>query len=86
MAPVAAPAAQPGTATPERKQPVLASLALADGQRVLAELGTARAGLSSAEARARLARQGPNLLPRARGLGLVRQLLDQLFYFFAVML
>jgi P-type Ca2+ transporter type 2C len=86
MAPVAVPATATPEAMPERQPRGLAWPALADSERVLAALGTAREGLSAAEARARLARQGPNLLPRARGPGLVRQLLEQLFYFFAVML
>ncbi len=57
-----------------------------DAEGVLADLGTTREGLSAEEAGARLLRTGPNLLPKARGRGLVRQLLDQMFYFFAVML
>jgi magnesium-transporting ATPase (P-type) len=60
--------------------------ALLDGERVLVGLGTGDEGLSTDQARARLARAGPNLLPQARGPGLVRQLLEQMFYFFAVML
>ena len=53
---------------------------------MLAELKTAHEGLSAAEAAARLSRQGPNLLPQPRGPSLARQLLDQMFHFFAVML
>ncbi|HZD00713.1 MAG TPA: cation-transporting P-type ATPase [Actinomycetes bacterium] len=44
--------------------------------RVLAELGTGEEGLSADQARVRLARAGPNLLPQARGPGLAR-LLDR---------
>ena len=43
-------------------------------------------GLSRDEVEARLAQNGPNELPRAHGPGLVRQLFDQLFHFFALML
>ena len=61
-------------------------MALLDAERVLADLGTTREGLSVAEAETRLFRQGPNLLPQAQGPSLARQLLDQMFHFFAVML
>jgi magnesium-transporting ATPase (P-type) len=64
----------------------LPRVALLDADRVLADLRTASEGLSAAEAGARLSRQGPNHLPQPRGPGLARQLFDQMFYFFAVML
>jgi magnesium-transporting ATPase (P-type) len=47
---------------------------------------TLPAGLTSAEAAARLRRDGPNVLPSARGPSPVRQLLAQLTHFFALML
>jgi len=43
-------------------------------------------GSAEAEAEARLSRQGANLLPQPRGPGLARQLFDQMFHFFAIML
>jgi magnesium-transporting ATPase (P-type) len=46
----------------------------------------APAGLSSAEARERLARDGPNELPPPRRPSVARRLADQLLHFFAVML
>ncbi|RJQ46125.1 MAG: cation-transporting P-type ATPase, partial [Gaiellales bacterium] len=52
----------------------------------LAQLRSAREGLSPQEAAARLLRSGPNVLPRARGAGLFRQFLDKLIHFFALML
>src|SRR6266545_2849479 len=51
----------------------------------LAELGTTHEGLSADEAAARLTRVGANELPKPRGPGPVRQLLDQLVHFFALM-
>jgi magnesium-transporting ATPase (P-type) len=53
---------------------------------VLAELRTGHDGLSTAEAEARLSRHGANLLPQPRGPSLARQLFDQMFHFFAIML
>jgi magnesium-transporting ATPase (P-type) len=47
---------------------------------------TATAGLSSAEARKRLDRDGPNELPPPLRPSVVRRLTDQLLHFFAVML
>ncbi len=44
------------------------------------------AGLSSAEAAARLARDGPNILPRQKPPSSVRQLIEQFTHFFALML
>jgi magnesium-transporting ATPase (P-type) len=64
----------------------LARTALLDAGGVLAELRTGHEGLSAAEAEARLGGQGPNLLPQPRGPSLARQLFDQMFHFFAVML
>ncbi len=52
----------------------------------LAELGTTHEGLSADEAAARRTRVGANELPKPRGPGPVRQLLDQLVHFFALML
>jgi magnesium-transporting ATPase (P-type) len=49
-------------------------------------LRSKREGLSPDEAAARLKTIGPNELPRTHGPGLVRQLLDQLVHFFALML
>jgi magnesium-transporting ATPase (P-type) len=49
-------------------------------------LGTSHEGLSPDEARSRLTRDGANVLPKARGPSLARQLFDQMFYFFALML
>ena len=48
--------------------------------------GDAVLGLTTAEARARLARDGPNVLPRARPVPLLVQLGAQLVHFFALML
>src|SRR6266498_836683 len=52
----------------------------------LAELGTRPEGLSADEWAARLAQIGANELPKPHGPGLVRQLLDQLLHFFALIL
>jgi magnesium-transporting ATPase (P-type) len=52
----------------------------------LAELRSTHEGLSREEAAARLLSAGPNELPKPRGPGLLRQLLDQLLHFFALML
>jgi magnesium-transporting ATPase (P-type) len=52
----------------------------------LVELRTSEEGLSRDEAADRLVRAGPNELPKARGPGRARQLLDQLIHFFALML
>jgi magnesium-transporting ATPase (P-type) len=49
-------------------------------------LGTRHEGLSADECAARLARVGANELPKHRGPGLVRQFLDQLLHFFALIL
>ncbi|MGZ4110027.1 MAG: cation-translocating P-type ATPase [Actinomycetota bacterium] len=49
-------------------------------------LRTAREGLSSEDATARLRRTGLNVLPERRGPSLPRQFLAQLFHFFAIML
>jgi magnesium-transporting ATPase (P-type) len=43
-------------------------------------------GLTSAEAAARLRRDGPNVLPSAHGPSVARQLAAQLTHFFALML
>ena len=53
---------------------------------VLERSRSSRQGLSEQEASSRLARVGPNQLPRARTRSLPRQLFDQLTHFFAVML
>ena len=52
----------------------------------LAALRSERDGLSAQEAAARLTRIGPNKLPKAHGAGLLRQFLDKLIHFFALML
>lgn len=52
----------------------------------LTDLRSTAEGLSGDEAAARLARTGPNELPKERGPGLVRHFLDQLVHFFALML
>ena len=49
-------------------------------------LATELSGLGSAEAAARLRRDGPNELPVPRGVPWWRRLLGQLFHFFALML
>jgi len=61
-------------------------LALVAPGEALSELASARHGLTSAEAAARLARVGPNRFPKARGPTLGRRLLEQLVHFFALML
>jgi magnesium-transporting ATPase (P-type) len=77
----------PDSGLPARAgEATLLRVALLDPDGVLAQLGTARQGLSAAAAAARLTRTGPNLLPQARGPSLPRQLGEQMFYFFAVML
>ncbi len=65
---------------------VLLRLCVLPPEAALGELRTTREGLSPDEAAARLVRAGPNELPKARGPGLARQLLDQLVHFFALML
>jgi Ca2+-transporting ATPase len=50
------------------------------------ELGCSLAGLGGAEARARLARLGPNELPEPRGRPMALRLLDQLTHFMALLL
>jgi len=55
-------------------------------QDALEDLRSRSEGLSRDEVVARLAQNGLNELPRAHGPGLVRQLFDQLFHFFALML
>jgi magnesium-transporting ATPase (P-type) len=57
-----------------------------DPESVLELLRSSRQGLSQEEASSRLARAGPNELPRPRTRSLPRQLLDQLTHFFAAML
>ena len=57
-----------------------------DTDGVLSLLRTARDGLSPEEAALRLRRSGPNELHAQRGPSLPRQLLGQLFHFFALML
>jgi magnesium-transporting ATPase (P-type) len=64
----------------------LARAALLDTGDTLADLKTGHEGLSTAEAEARLSRLGPNLLPQPRGPSLARQLFDEMFHFFAIML
>jgi magnesium-transporting ATPase (P-type) len=64
----------------------VARAALADAEDVLAEEKSGHEGLSTAVAEARLSRLGPNLLPEPRGPSLARQLFDQMFHFFAIML
>jgi magnesium-transporting ATPase (P-type) len=74
------------SASPPGEPGALLRAALLDAEHALADLGTAPEGLSAAEAETRRSRQGPNLLPQARGRSLTRQLLDQMLHFFAVML
>ena len=50
------------------------------------EVGTASLGLTDTEARARLARDGPNRLPPPRHPSSLRRFVDQLVHFFALML
>jgi potassium/sodium efflux P-type ATPase len=83
--PSVAPAASRPTPLAPAGEP-LARLALLDPEAALREVGTSDEGLSADEARVRLARAGPNLLPENRGPSLARQLLDQMFHFFAAML
>lgn len=52
----------------------------------LTDLRSTAEGLSAEEAVARLARIGPNELPKAQRPGMVRELLAQLLHFFALML
>ena len=75
----------PIASSPEQAGPLLRA-ALLDAGGVLVDLETANEGLSSGEAETRLSSQGPNLLPQARGPSLARQLFDQMFHFFALML
>jgi magnesium-transporting ATPase (P-type) len=65
---------------------LLAGLVRLPPEKGLRSLASTREGLSADEAAARLKRIGPNELPRGRGSGLVRKLLDQLLHFFAIML
>ncbi len=71
---------RPGPAVPDTH------LTLPAPDAVLAALGTPKAGLAPAEAALRLRRDGPNLLPEGQRRSLVRQFLDQLTHFFALML
>jgi magnesium-transporting ATPase (P-type) len=66
--------------------PSLAWSTTVSAEEVLDALGGRRQGLDSADATARLRRDGPNLLPRAEGVSLARQLVEQLVHFFALML
>src|SRR6266545_2635710 len=75
----------PIASSPEQAGPLLRA-ALLDAGGVLGDRETANEGLSSGEAETRLSSQGPNLLPQARGPSLARQLFDQMFHFFALML
>jgi potassium/sodium efflux P-type ATPase len=65
---------------------VLARLATLIPEDALSALATRQEGLSSDECVARLVSMGPNELPTQRGPGLVRQLMDQLLHFFALIL
>ena len=53
---------------------------------VLGALGSGREGLTAAEAAARLARDGPNVLAQVRGPGLVRRLTANFVHFMALLL
>ena len=64
----------------------LKRMTVLSAESALADLRSTAGGLSTEEAAARLLRIGPNELPEIRGPGLVRQLLDQLLHFFALML
>ena len=64
----------------------LKRMTVLSAESALADLRSTAGGLSAEEAAARLVRIGPNELPEIRGPGLVRQLLDQLLHFFALML
>jgi len=80
-------AGAPGTIREDAWEPgVLLRTAILAPEAALSELRTSRDGLSPDEAAARLVRAGPNQLPKPRGPRLVRQLLDQLLHFFALML
>ena len=80
-------AGAPGAIREDAWEPgVLLRTAILAPEAALSELRTSRDGLSPDEAAARLVRAGPNQLPKPRGPGLVRQLLDQLLHFFALML
>jgi potassium/sodium efflux P-type ATPase len=65
---------------------MLARVAVLGADAGLAELGTTHDGLSADEAAARLLRVGANELPMPPGPGLVRQLIEQLLHFFALIL
>ena len=64
----------------------LLRVALVSPEEALADLATARHGLTDAEAAARLQQVGPNRFPRPRGPTLGRRLVEQLVHFFALML
>jgi magnesium-transporting ATPase (P-type) len=81
------PAVEAETRSPhDRDWGTLRRLTVITPDAALADLRSTAAGLSGDEAAARLARTGPNELPEAHGPGLVRQVLDQLLHFFALML
>ncbi len=63
-----------------------ADLAHVPAADALAKLGSGPAGLTSEEARRRLARDGPNSLPAAQGPSLARRLLRQFTHFLALLL
>ncbi len=75
-------------ATPQTggESPELVRAALAPVEDLLGLLGSAREGLPTDEAAARLRRVGPNRLPQAEGPGVLRRAIDQLVHFFALLL
>jgi magnesium-transporting ATPase (P-type) len=74
------------TLGPSPEPNILVRLAGLAPEAALAELRTSLEGLSPDDAAARLARVGANELPKPHGPGLIRQLLDQLFHLFALIL
>jgi magnesium-transporting ATPase (P-type) len=79
------PSSQPQVPA-EQAWRLLQRLAAAPVQEVLELLGSRAEGLSPAEVEHRLRQHGPNVLPRMRGPGLLRQLLAQFIHFFALLL
>jgi potassium/sodium efflux P-type ATPase len=78
--------AQPLTEAGTGQEGLLRRVITMDAEAALMSLGSAREGLSLEEATARLRSAGANVLPSPHGPGLLHQLVDQLFHFFAVML
>ena len=74
------------TPSNDRRQTPVLRVAVVSPEAALADLVTARHGLTDAEAAARLQQVGPNRFPRPRGPTLGRRLVEQLVHFFALML